>query len=216
MDRNERFSVLYQNTIEHFISTPHIVIGCGAIGGPIIKILGQVGVDRLTLWDHDIVELVNVGPQGFMPDEINDLKVHSRQTTFLQLTPESECIPNETRFRKTYEHEQDAYWWLCVDSLDARELIFNTALDFSPHKLIDTRMGGLNYEIYNADYNNPDRYLDTITYARENPVQEGCTSRSTPHTAMLSASIGINMGLTENPPFSVIGNMMDYNQEVVW
>lgn len=216
MDRNERFSVLYQNTIEHFIDTPHIVIGCGAIGGPIIKILGQIGVEKITLWDHDSVELVNIGPQGFALQTIGDPKVLVRRNEFRELSPRSQSTAIETRFRKTYEHDEEAYWWLCVDSLEAREFIFEAAMASDPYRIIDTRMGGLNYEIYNATGKTPQDYIDTITYARANPVQEGCTSRSTPHTAMLAAAIGINMGLTENPPFSVTGNMMDYNQEVVW
>ena len=214
--RNDRFSILYEHTIDHFITIPHVVIGCGAIGGPIIRTLGQIGIKELVLWDHDTVETVNIGPQGFAPENVGIDKSFIRAEEFLKLSPDSDCDDHNTRFKKLSDHPSKAYWWLCVDSLRVREFIFETALEYDPHKMIDMRMGGLNYEIYNMLGKNPEEYKKTIQFARDNPVQEGCTSRSTPHTAMLAASIGINMALTKNPPYSVLGNMMDYNQEIRW
>lgn len=216
MQRNERFSVLYKNTIEHFIETPHVVIGCGAIGGYVIRTLGQIGVKHVVLWDFDTIEEVNIGPQGFLPECIGDLKTRVRAGEFLSLSLDSECTINDSRFRRSADHPEKAYWYLCVDDLEVRELIFQAAYDKAAHKIIDTRMGGLNYEVYNCLGKEPDAYLDTIQFARDNPVEEGCTTRSTPHCAMIAASIGINMALSDMPPFSVKGNIMDYSQEAGW
>lgn len=215
-DRNERFSILYESTIDDFISQPHIVIGCGAIGGPIVQILGQIGVKKLTLWDHDTVELVNLGPQGFDEEDVGLLKTWCRSHSFSHLSESSECIEMPYRFRKRHDHDTKAYWWMCVDSLSVRETILEVAMQYEPHRVIDMRMGGLNYEVYNVLGKPLDAFADTIQFARDNPVQEGCTTRSTPHTAMLASSIGINMALTEMPPYSVVGNMMDYHQDIRW
>ena len=65
-ERNERFAVLFKNTLTDFIEKPHIVIGCGAIGGYVIKILGQIGVEYLHLWDDDTVEEVSKGIRGII------------------------------------------------------------------------------------------------------------------------------------------------------
>jgi len=214
--RNARFETLYKNTIEHFVNHPHVVVGCGSIGGYVIKALGQIGIKNLTLWDHDTIEVVNIGPQGFYPISIGNSKVFEREQEFLAFAPDSICRANNSRFQKKADHPKEAYWWLCVDSLSSRETIFKTALKYEPHKIIDTRMSGLNYEIYNANSGTVEEYFATIQFARDNPVEEGCTSRSTPHCAMIAASIGINLALAEQSPFAVTGNMMDYHQEIKW
>lgn len=215
-DRCARFKTLYADTIKGFIAKPHVVIGCGAIGGYIIRTLGQIGVQKITLWDDDIVEEVNIGPQGFPFEHIDNEKVSCRRDEFWALAPYSECEVFSSRFRKRAEHPEDAFWWMCVDSLDARELIHKTAHDNSPHRIIDMRMGGMTYEVYHITTGRDSDYKESIQFARDNPVEEGCTTRSTPHCAMIAASIGVDFGLKPNPPFSVKGNMMDYAQEVRW
>ncbi len=216
MKRNSRFKSLYQNTLSNFIESPHIVTGCGSIGGYIIKILGQIGVKQIQLWDHDIIEEANIGPQGFSPTNIGDFKVKIRKEEFDLLNPNAKCNAHNTRFQARYDHGTNAYWWLCVDSLSIRKFIYDTAMTLNPYRIIDTRMGGLNYEIYSALSDIPERYLETILFAMKNPIQESCATKSTPHTAMITASIAINMALSETPPFSVIGNMLNYQQEARW
>jgi len=220
-ERTKRFAALYQNTISDFIKKPHVVIGCGAIGGYVIKVLGQIGIDNLTLWDDDIVETVNLGPQGFFEEYVDELKTEARGNEFYDLNSNGEIVLESTKFKKHHDHPPDAFWWMCVDTLDAREFIYKAIMDFEPFKIIDTRMGGLNYEIYAPAVEKllpwtEDRYIKTIEDARDNLVQESCTTRSTPHTAMLAASIGINMALTKNPPFAIKGNMMTYKQDTTW
>jgi molybdopterin/thiamine biosynthesis adenylyltransferase len=220
-DRISRFASLYKDTIDSFINQPHIIIGCGAIGGPVIKTLGQIGVKEITIWDDDTVEEVNLGPQGFPENSIGMEKTEIRAEEFSRLSTKSICHINSSLFKKHHPHNEDAYWWLCVDDLDSREFIYKVAMEYAPHKIIDFRMGGLAYEIYNPSVNEDssdpaNAYLETIEWARENTVQESCTTKSTPHTAMIAVAIGINMGLTRLPPFAIKGNLMDYSQMVAW
>lgn len=216
--RRERFQALYENTLPNFIEQPHIVIGCGAIGGVICQILGQIGVDEVHLWDHDTVEEVNLGPQGFEQSlsELNTAKVNSRQTQIRRLSSHTEIKPYDSRFRTKARHPKQAYWWLMVDDLDAREAIFETTFGNEPCEIIDARMGGVVYEVYNPTRHSPTRYMQTIEAARQNTAQEACTSRSTPHCAMIAGAIAINMALASSPPFCVKGDILAYNQEVIW
>jgi molybdopterin/thiamine biosynthesis adenylyltransferase len=214
--RCERFSKLYAGTLPQFIEKPHIVAGCGAIGGVICRILGQIGVENVTLWDHDTVEEVNLGPQGFYEMELGMQKVESRHNEMILLFEKMKVCPQPTRFKTKNDHPEDAIWWLMVDSLDTRQRIFETAIHKKPYKMIDARMGGLVYEVYNIGPEDDTRYLDTIEFARRNPVDEGCTTRSTPHCAMIAGAIAVNLALSPSPPFCIKGDLMAYNQEVIW
>ena len=174
--RCNRFSTLYEQTLPEFIEQPHIVIGCGAIGGVICQILGQIGVREVHLWDPDKVEGANLGPQGFYQTDAEsmELKVNARHRLMRLLSRDMDIKRNSRRFPRRERHPEKAFWWLMVDDLNARELIFDTAQDFSPKKIIDARMGGMAYEVYNAMAKPPEKYLETIQYARDNPVIDGC------------------------------------------
>jgi hypothetical protein len=216
--RCERFQALYEKTLPAFIEQPHIVIGCGAIGGVICQSLGQIGVNDVTLWDPDCIEEVNLGPQGFEQSlvELNSLKVNARYNQIRKLSANTKIKGYSCRFRSKDKHPENAFWWLMVDDLDARELIYDTALYFNPAKIIDARMGGLVYEVYNPTDHPPNHYRDTIQFARDNPVREACTTRSTPHCSMIAGAIAVNMALSGKSPFCVRGNLLSYDQEVIW
>jgi hypothetical protein len=77
-------------------------------------------------------------------------------------------------------------------------------------------MGGLVYEVYMPLGHVPHRYQDSIQFARDNPVREACTTRSTPHCAMIAGALAVNMALAGKPPFCIKGNLLSYDQEVVW
>ena len=215
-ERNERFQALYRDTLPQFIERPHIVVGCGAIGGVICQTLGQIGVRTVHLWDHDTIEEVNLGPQGFPQDSDGCTKVMIRDIQIMKLSKMTTIHRHPSRFKRRFKHPEHAYWWLMVDDLDVRELIYETAIAFSPTKIIDARMGGLGYEVYCPDVLSQTRYLNTLQYARDNPVQEGCTTRSTPHCAMIAGALAVNMALSPAPPFCVKGDLLSYNQEVIY
>jgi molybdopterin/thiamine biosynthesis adenylyltransferase len=216
--RCERFEALYEQTLPAFIEQDHIVIGCGAIGGVICQSLGQIGVKKVHLWDPDTVEEVNLGPQGFEQSlvKMKTPKVHARLVRIKDLSRETKISTMHSRFKSKSIHPENAFWWLMVDDLDARELIYNTAVKNNPAKIIDARMGGLAYEIYNPTDHPPNRYMDTIQFARDNPVRESCTTRSTPHCSMIAGAIAVNMALSGKSPFCVKGNLLSYDQEVIW
>lgn len=216
-ERCARFRDLYASTLEHFINSPHILVGVGAIGGYVGRILGQIGVKRVDLWDHDKIEEVNLGPQGFHAADVGQYKTLSRRADIMQLSPETQITVHSTKLSKRAVYPTEAYWWLCVDSLNGREYITQMAENTMFYRIIDTRMGGPSYEVYcvrgQGDLN---AYFHSIQDAREHESTDSCTTKSTPHCAMTAAAIGINLALSDTPPFAVRGDMLSYNQEVTW
>jgi len=207
-----RFSGLYKDTIDDFISSPHVVVGVGAIGGYLVDMLAQVGVKKINMIDFDYVERVNVGTQNFYPSDIGQSKAYIRAHRLRSRYDDIEMLFHVGRFKRSFRKE-NAYWWMCIDCLDTRLRIIEAANASCYKRLMDTRMSGLLYEVYCIKDDSEEKVLkESIEWAKENPVNEGCTTRSTPHCAAIAASVGVNMGLQSDPPYSVKGVLSYYMQ----
>jgi len=66
-----------------------LIIGLGGLGSPVSMYLAAAGVGRLTLVDHDAVDLSNLQRQiVHRSDNIGQAKVESARSNLLQLNPE--------------------------------------------------------------------------------------------------------------------------------
>ena len=214
-DRNTRFKQLYSQTLEHFVSSPHYVIGVGSIGGSVLKGLCQIGVNEVTIVDFDLVEEANLGPQGFEDHQIGLLKTLARKEQFEKLSPSTNIELRSRRFKKSDEYKPNAYWWLMVDSLKTREIIFNVAVKHNYHRILDCRMAGIVFETYCIS--KPEHeiiYESQLKWAQENPLNEGCSSKSTPFVPMIAAGTALGMALGMNSPFKVASDLLSYQSTV--
>ena len=84
------------------------VIGVGAIGRQVALQLAAVGARRLQLIDFDRVEATNVTTQGFLADDIGQLKVRATAQLIGRLDPSIE--PNGSGLRTA--HRGDHWSWL--------------------------------------------------------------------------------------------------------
>jgi molybdopterin/thiamine biosynthesis adenylyltransferase len=232
--RTHRFKGLFAEQIDHFIATPHIVIGVGSIGGKVVQMLSQIGVKKIWLIDHDSIEDVNVGPQGFSPYDIGRFKVVaiSEQIEYLAGDYPIDICLQPVRFEKAEKLPSNAYWWSMVDSLSTREDILESAIKHNYYRLMDCRMSGFAYEIYcldtNRDFSDQDtigyhsmqdrveQYLAHIEWAKKHPASDGCSSKTTPHVPMIAAGNAINLGLQAYPPYKVIGDLLTYQAKATF
>ena len=63
------------------------VIGVGAIGRQVAMQLAGIGVPRLQLIDFDTVDLSNVTTQGYLADDVGQLKVQATAAVITRLDP---------------------------------------------------------------------------------------------------------------------------------
>ena len=169
----------------------------------------------LTIIDFDLVKEVNLGPQGFNETQIGLLKTIARQEQFENLSLQTKMNLRSRRFKKSDHYFPKAYWWLMVDSLEIRENIFNVAIQNKYHKILDCRMAGIIFETYCVT--NPEqekRYMTQMNWAKNNILNEGCTSKSTPFVPMISAGTAIGMALGVNSPFKVASDLLSYQATV--
>lgn len=78
-----------------------LVIGVGAVGRQAALQLAAMGVSELTLIDHDTVDVVNLAPQGYMPEEIGRAKVQATGEWCTRLNPELVIHAHAERFGRS-------------------------------------------------------------------------------------------------------------------
>ena len=81
------------------LSSHVMVIGVGALGGPLALYLAAAGIGKLTLFDDDRVDLSNLQRQiHFTTDDIGKPKVFTLAARLAALNPDIDIDPHETRF----------------------------------------------------------------------------------------------------------------------
>lgn len=112
---------------ERLLASHALVIGAGGLGAPALMYLASSGVGRLTVVDHDVVDLTNLQRQVLhTTDRVGQPKVVSAQTGLAQLNP-------GVQVQAIAQRADDALLdtWLpqvdvvldCTDRFDTRHLI---------------------------------------------------------------------------------------------
>lgn len=132
---------------EEIFKVPITVVGVGGIGSFLVLALAKMGFESISIYDNDTIEEHNLPNQFY---KFGDIK--KKKTTAL-----TSMVAEFCSFGLGYNSRQ----WMandktkgvlisCVDNMDAREAMFNYALDY-PDRIplfIDGRMGRLQAEIY--------------------------------------------------------------------
>ncbi len=78
---------------ERLLAARALVIGAGGLGSPVALYLGTAGVGRITLVDHDTVDLTNLQRQiAHTLDRVGAPKAESARQAIAGINPESEVI----------------------------------------------------------------------------------------------------------------------------
>jgi molybdopterin/thiamine biosynthesis adenylyltransferase len=129
-----------------------IIIGAGSTGSFLTLTLAKLGFKDITVIDNDIVEESNIPHQLYGKVYINQLKVDALKQMILDLTDITiNAVPKIVDEAFEFEITPDTIVINCVDSMDARILVYNKLKD-CPIKLIDCRFGAEGYAIYSLDF----------------------------------------------------------------
>lgn len=146
MERNLTRQIGMFNPDEH--NPPIHIFGCGSIGSHLAFTLAKTGFTNITVYDFDEVDEANIYPQMFKPSQIGKLKTESIKETIKEFTNIDIEIVNEKITEQTeIPMQNDAYYVLAFDSLEARKLVYAKLKDL-PIKLLDARIGSFNFRIY--------------------------------------------------------------------
>lgn len=127
------------------------IIGCGAIGSTVAEMLARMGVQKLHLYDFDVVSPHNLANQMFRQDDINLPKVDALDRILGEInqdiaTPvfEKGWVPGT---------KLSGYVFLCVDNIDLRRQIATENLyNKSIKAMFDFRMRLTDAQHYAADW----------------------------------------------------------------
>ena len=128
-----------------------IIIGAGSTGSFIALNLAKMGIADIKIIDFDKVEEHNIPNQFFRLSDVGKLKVDAlaqiiKDFTGTDITTECTEIDEDYDF----DFDLDTIIISCVDSMEARKLIFEKLKEF-PIKFIDTRFGGEGFSINVVD-----------------------------------------------------------------
>jgi molybdopterin-synthase adenylyltransferase len=175
-----------------------LVIGVGAIGRQAALQLSAMGVLDLTLVDFDVVDVVNLAPQGYAPEDLGKTKVETTAQMCRRLNPDLAVHTATERFRRsspktlacfaaTLPARQLAVF-SCVDSITARGICWEAVKDFAGF-FADARMSAEVIRILASDRPATDVHYPTTLFAQDQAFAGACTAKSTIYTANIAAGL---------------------------
>lgn len=214
---------------EEVLNLPIAMIGAGAIGSFTALALIKMGFKGLRVWDHDIVEEVNVGTQLYgsayagqsKVNALNGLIAHHIGPIYMEGS-QSSVVAYPSLFDSTSPIPDGSIVIMAVDSMEARRMIWERCKrNPDVRMIIDARMGAENANLYTM---NPNDAVDIESYERTlysdaQALQEPCTAQGTVYTALLiSGMIGkaVKDVMMEIPtyPRVMLWNISDNAQEI--
>jgi molybdopterin/thiamine biosynthesis adenylyltransferase len=178
---------------------PITLIGCGAIGSRVFTALAELGLNKITSYDFDYVELHNLCNQIYIHHDISQPKVTGLKIWYQDKlgpgeakhpTPTmhfiNEAVVAETKLKGTV--------FLMVDSMAAREKIFRDNIQGNTDvgKVIDIRMAATHGNIFTFNpHTQGDRWLETM-FSDDDGEVSACGSSLTVGT---TASVLANMAV---------------------
>jgi hypothetical protein len=175
-----------------------LVIGVGAIGRQVALQLAATGMPELTLVDHDLVDVVNLAPQGYMPQDLGHAKVEATTQWCRLLNPELQVHACAERFRRSStrtlgcfdQTDRQLVVFCCVDSIETRRLIWE-AVRPRTAAFFDGRMSAEVVRILCSGSPASDQVYAQTLFAPEQAFTGSCTAKSTIYTASIAAGLMI-------------------------
>ena len=163
---------------------PIHILGAGGIGSWVVLTLAKMGCENLIVYDDDKVEDHNIASQFFKEDQLRLNKVDALydnvlEQTGIQITPIINIKEEETI--------TDKLIIITIDSM-AERIRLGKIYEKRNIDIIDGRMGGLAFEIYNTTAK---EYLST-TIAPADVDHEPCTRRSISFNCLVIAGLIAN------------------------
>ena len=116
------------------------IIGAGGIGAPLALSLAKMGVKKMHIWDADVVNEENMGPQMYGPRHLGSLKVDALKNLLRGQAPWCNVTVHKEFYTEASSNNSEVVI-TALDSLAARKGVWKT-IDHDVCKLfVDPRMG---------------------------------------------------------------------------
>jgi len=162
------------------------VLGVGAIGRQVALQLTAMGIPWLQLVDFDVVETSNLASQGYLEEDLGQLKVAATAAQCRRINSGLEIVSIAERFRRSLEIGNAVFD--CVDQIDVRRLIWeavkDTALFYG-----DGRMSAEVLRVLTACDSASRQHYPTTLFRTEEAFVGACTAKTTIYCANIAAGM---------------------------
>ena len=165
------------------------VVGVGAIGRQVAVQLAAMGMPWLQLVDFDVVEPVNLAPQGYFEEDLGRPKVEATGDLCHRVNHDLELHQVNERFRRSMETGNVLF--CCVDSIETRRIIWEavkTKADFYS----DGRMSAEVLRVLTACDPAGRKHYPTTLFAAGEAYAGPCTAKSTIFCANIAAGMMVS------------------------
>ena len=163
---------------------PVHIIGAGGIGSWTALLAAKMGCTNITVYDDDKVEDHNVASQFYKEDQLGEYKVDALAKNILEQTG------IDIVAEKNIEEEETIPKGLVIMTIDtlAERRRLGEIFKDRPIYILDGRMGGLSFEVYNVASK---EYLSTIV-ANDEAEPLVCTGKSICFNCSVIAGLLVN------------------------
>lgn len=170
------------------------VIGVGAIGSNIATQLARLGINKIHIWDFDIVNEHNITNQIFTSEDVGKPKVEAVKDYLLKINPNMKVITH----KKYGNQPLKGFIFSCVDSMETRHRIaemhqYNRFIKL----VIDTRIGLERGQVLATNWRDEERVSNYIAMCDfkdsedETPVSACGTTLSIAPTILVTTAYAI-------------------------
>lgn len=170
--------------------------GAGGIGGILTLLLSRLG-HKMTVWDFDHIEDINLGGQCYTVGDVGKYKVDALKELATSFSGEHNVIGKRDKI--TSDSIIESICFSCFDNMESRKNLFDSwceeAMDNQgdiPCIFIDGRLLYGNMQIYVVTKDNIDKYKETL-FEDSEVVRENCSLKVTTHYAYMIAAYMVSM-----------------------
>jgi hypothetical protein len=170
---------------------PIAVAGVGAVGRQVVLQLASAGARNIQMFDHDEVEDVNIGPQGWSPNDVGMDKVYALSKELAHKYDETIdfCIqPRKCRFPADTPTPVPKVLFCCVDGIETRNRIFCNHRD-SFELFLDSRVAADVIHILACCEKEHLDYYPTTMFSEGDAFRGSCTTKMSIHMANIAAGL---------------------------
>lgn len=164
------------------------VVGVGAIGRQVALQLAAMGIPWLQLIDFDRVEQSNLASQGYLEDDLGNLKVDATAASCKKINCSIKLEVLSERFRRRTDAGNVVF--CCVDRIDVRRFIWE-AVKNKVNFFCDSRMSAEVLRILTACDSASRRHYPTTLFGAEEAFVGPCTAKTTIYCANVAAGLMI-------------------------
>jgi hypothetical protein len=160
------------------------IIGAGAVGAFTTLALAKMGFDAITSWDFDKVEEHNVENQLYGRTHVGMLKVQALKS-LVKVLASVDIQTQPVKFQAAAPVNGSVVI-ITVDSITARQEIWDILKTQTPYHVIDARMGAETALLFtcNMTYESRKQY-ELSLHTDEESVQGRCTARTIMYTPFI-------------------------------